>query len=86
MSINDSLTYYTNKKSMKIKKYLNHISKQVIYMKLAIIIILITSLIISTILGIIDSYKKFKYSFSLTKDEFEKFLKDANELDKIFYD
>ena len=86
MSINDSLTYYTNKKSMKIKKYLNHISKQVIYMKLAIIIILITSLIISTILGIIDSNKKFKYSFSLTKDEFEKFLKDANELDKIFYD
>lgn len=55
-------------------------------MKLAIIIILITSLIISTILGIIDSNKKFKYSFSLTKDEFEKFLKDANELDKIFYD
>lgn len=53
-------------------------------MKLAIIIILITSLIISIILGIIESNKKNKYNLSY--EEYEHFIKNASKLDKISYD
>lgn len=53
-------------------------------MKLAIIIIFITSLIISIILGIIESNKKNKYNLSY--EEYEQFIKNASKLDKISYD
>ncbi len=54
-------------------------------MKLAIIIILITSLIISTILGIIDSSKK-RDKYNLSYEEYEHFIKNASKLEKISYD